>query len=229
MIYDITISNKKIENNNDDMVLLSHNIDIVSFNNYIQKKIFRNTKLQFTLKNLYSHEYLKNLCIQVLLFNKNIKSIEVYENTLKANLFFYSKQISLKDVLAYIINLGYYIPALFKNDKIKLNFIFSIFSNNSNNSNNSLIKTSSGRACGISNGSLLGMIVEYIYDIFRLVINGINYTAKGLSYIFYLIIIMLEKIFNGIINVFIFISGFFKFLLQSILFIMKFTCNIVMD
>ena len=226
MIYDITISNKKIENNNDDMVLFSHNIDIVSFNNYIQKKIFRNTKLQFTLKNLYSHEYLKNLCIQVLLFNKNIKSIEVYEKTLKVYLFFYSKQISLKDVLAYIINLGYYIPALFKNDKIKLNFIFSIFSNNSNNS---LIKTSSGRACGISNGSLLGMIVEYIYDIFRLVINGINYTAKGLSYIFYLIIIMLEKIFNGIINVFIFISGFFKFLLQSILFIMKFTCNIVMD
>ena len=192
----------------------------------IQKKIFRNTKLQFTLKNLYSHEYLKNLCIQVLLFNKNIKSIEVYEKTLKVYLFFYSKQISLKDVLAYIINLGYYIPALFKNDKIKLNFIFSIFSNNSNNS---LIKTSSGRACGISNGSLLGMIVEYIYDIFRLVINGINYTAKGLSYIFYLIIIMLEKIFNGIINVFIFISGFFKFLLQSILFIIKFTCNIVMD
>lgn len=229
MIYDITISNKKIENNNDDMVLLSHNIDIVSFNNYIQKKIFRNTKLQFTLKNLYSHEYLKNLCIQVLLFNKNIKSIEVYEKNLKVYLFFYSKQISLKDVLAYIINLGYYIPALFKNDKIKLNFIFSIFSNNSNNSNNSLIKTSSGRACGISNGSLLGMIVEYIYDIFRLVINGINYTAKGLSYIFYLIIIMLEKIFNGIINVFIFISGFFKFLLQSILFIIKFTCNIVMD
>lgn len=229
MIYDITISNKKIENNNDDMVLLSHNIDIVSFNNYIQKKIFRNTKLQFTLKNLYSHEYLKNLCIQVLLFNKNIKSIEVYEKTLKVYLFFYSKQISLKDVLAYIINLGYYIPALFKNDKIKLNFIFYIFSNNSNNSNNSLIKTSSGRACGISNGSLLGMIVEYIYDIFRLVINGINYTAKGLSYIFYLIIIMLEKIFNGIINVFIFISGFFKFLLQSILFIIKFTCNIVMD
>lgn len=226
MIYDITISNKKIENNNDDMVLLSHNIDIVSFNNYIQKKIFRNTKLQFTLKNLYSHEYLKNLCIQVLLFNKNIKSIEVYEKTLKVYLFFYSKQISLKDVLAYIINLGYYISALFKNDKIKLNFIFSIFSNNSNNS---LIKTSSGRACGISNGSLLGMIVEYIYDIFRLVINGINYTAKGLSYIFYLIIIMLEKIFNGIINVFIFISGFFKFLLQSILFIIKFTCNIVMD
>lgn len=226
MIYDITISNKKIENNNDDMVLLSHNIDIVSFNNYIQKKIFRNTKLQFTLKNLYSHEYLKNLCIQVLLFNKNIKSIEVYEKILKVYLFFYSKQISLKDVLAYIINLGYYIPALFKNDKIKLNFIFSIFSNNSNNS---LIKTSSGRACGISNGSLLGMIVEYIYDIFRLVINGINYTAKGLSYIFYLIIIMLEKIFNGIINVFIFISGFFKFLLQSILFIIKFTCNIVMD
>lgn len=226
MIYDITISNKKIENNNDDMVLLSHNIDIVSFNNYIQKKIFRNTKLQFTLKNLFSHEYLKNLCIQVLLFNKNIKSIEVYEKTLKVCLFFYSKQISLKDVLAYIINLGYYIPALFKNDKIKLNFIFSIFSNNSNNS---LIKTSSGRACGISNGSLLGMIVEYIYDIFRLVINGINYTAKGLSYIFYLIIIMLEKIFNGIINVFIFISGFFKFLLQSILFIIKFTCNIVMD
>lgn len=226
MIYDITISNKKIENNNDDMVLFSHNIDIVSFNNYIQKKIFRNTKLQFTLKNLYSHEYLKNLCLQVLLFNKNIKSIEVYEKTLKVYLFFYSKQISLKDVLAYIINLGYYIPALFKNDKIKLNFIFSIFSNNSNNS---LIKTSSGRACGISNGSLLGMIVEYIYDIFRLVINGINYTAKGLSYIFYLIIIMLEKIFNGIINVFIFISGFFKFLLQSILFIMKFTCNIVMD
>ena len=226
MIYDITISNKKIENNNDDMVLLSHNIDIVSFNNYIQKKIFRNTKLQFTLKNLYSHEYLKNLCIQVLLFNKNIKSIEVYEKTLKVYLFFYSKQISLKDVLAYIINLGYYIPALFKNDKIKLNFIFSIFSNNSNNS---LIKNSSGRACGISNGSLLGMIVEYIYDIFRLVINGINYTAKGLSYIFYLIIIMLEKIFNGIINVFIFISGFFKFLLQSILFIIKFTCNIVMD
>ena len=229
MIYDITISNKKIENNNDDMVLLSHNIDIVSFNNYIQKKIFRNTKLQFTLKNLYSHEYLKNLCIQVLLFNKNIKSIEVYEKNLKVYLFFYSKQISLKDVLAYIINLGYYIPALFKNDKIKLNFIFSIFSNNSNNSNNSLIKTSSGRACGISNGSLLGMIVEYIYDIFRLVINGINYTAKGLSYIFYLIIIMLEKIFNGIINVFIFISGFFKFFLQSILFIIKFTCNIVMD
>ena len=226
MIYDITISNKKIENNNDDMVLLSHNIDIVSFNNYIQKKIFRNTKLQFTLKNLYSHEYLKNLCIQVLLFNKNIKSIEVYEKTLKVYLFFYSKQISLKDVLAYIINLGYYIPALFKNDKIKLNFIFSIFSNNSNNS---LIKNSSGRACGISNGSLLGMIVEYIYDIFRLVINGINYTAKSLSYIFYLIIIMLEKIFNGIINVFIFISGFFKFLLQSILFIIKFTCNIVMD
>lgn len=226
MIYDITISNKKIENNNDDMVLLSHNIDIVSFNNYIQKKIFRNTKLQFTLKNLYSHEYLKNLCIQVLLFNKNIKSIEVYEKTLKVYLFFYSKQISLKDVLAYIINLGYYIPALFKNDKIKLNFIFSIFSNNSNNS---LIKNSSGRACGISNGSLLGMIVEYIYDIFRLVINGINYTAKGLSYIFYLIIIMLEKIFNDIINVFIFISGFFKFLLQSILFIIKFTCNIVMD
>lgn len=226
MIYDITISNKKIENNNDDMVLLSHNIDIVSFNNYIQKKIFRNTKLQFTLKNLYSHEFLKNLCIQVLLFNKNIKSIEVYEKTLKVYLFFYSKQISLKDVLAYIINLGYYIPALFKNDKIKLNFIFSIFSNNSNNS---LIKTSSGRACGISNGSLLGMIVEYIYDIFRLVINSINYTAKGLSYIFYLIIIMLEKIFNGIINVFIFISGFFKFLLQSILFIIKFTCNIVMD
>lgn len=229
MIYDITVSNKKIENNNDDMVLLSHNIDIVSFNNYIQKKIFRNTKLQFTLKNLYSHEYLKNLCIQVLLFNKNIKSIEVYEKNLKVYLFFYSKQISLKDVLAYIINLGYYIPALFKNDKIKLNFIFSIFSNKSNNSNNSLIKTSSGRACGISNGSLLGMIVEYIYDIFRLVINGINYTAKGLSYIFYLIIIMLEKIFNGIINVFIFISGFFKFLLQSILFIIKFTCNIVMD
>ena len=226
MIYDITISNKKIENNNDDMVLLSHNIDIVSFNNYIQKKIFRNTKLQFTLKNLFSHEYLKNSCSQKLLLNQNIKLIEFYENTLKANLFFYSKQISCKDVLAYIINLGYYIPALFKNDKIKLNVIFSIFSNNSNNT---LIKTLSSRAEGSSSGSLLGMIVECIYDIFRLVINGINYTAKGLSYIFYLIIIMLEKIFNGIINVFIFISGFFKFLLQSILFIIKFTCNIVTD
>ena len=224
MIYDITISNKKIENNNADTFLLSHNIDIASYNNYIQKIIFRNTKLQFNLKNLSSNEYFKNSCSQKLLLNQNIKLIESYENTLKAYLLFYSKQ--LKEVLAYIINLGF-IPAIFKNDKMKLNVISSIFRNNLSNT---LTKTLSGRAGGCLSGSLnLDIIYEHILYVFHLIINGVNYTAKGTSYIFYLIDIMLEKILNGIINIFIFILDIFKYVLQSILFVIKFICYKVID
>lgn len=187
MSYDISVSNKKIEINNAYKVLLSYNVDIASFNNFIQKKRFGK-----------------------LLLNQNIKLIEVYKNTLKVYLFFNYIQISFKKVSAYINNLLYF-PAPIKDDSIKMNFILSLFSNNSSKTLN---KTPNGRAGGSFNLDIVNVLYLFhlvinggkytaksiLYN-FYLIIIVLEETLRGIINIFKFILDIFKYILKSILFV----------------------------
>lgn len=115
-------SNKNTDNNKIDYVLSSHQIDAFAFECIIERDTFGTNELYFNLIDSLSYHELKKACSKISTNNDYIQSVIFFgnKNNFKACLVFNHKEISLKEILVYIIDLGYKpIPASNKkNEKI---------------------------------------------------------------------------------------------------------------
>lgn len=180
----LSVNIKKSDKNTDinkiDDVLLSHQIDAFAFEHSIKSNTSGTDELYFNLVDSLSYNEFKKACSKISTNNDYIQSVIFFgnKNNFKACLVFNHKEISLKEILVYIIDLGYkLIPA-------------------SNKKNEKINKDDGKSSCFKENvlfiftsiPDVFIFFIKVIWHIFKFIIDGIWYAVififKSIYYIF---------------------------------------------
>lgn len=180
----LSVNIKKSDKNTDinkiDDVLLSHKIDVFGFECSIKMNTTGTNELYFNLIDYLSYNKFEKACAKISSNNEYIQSVIVFGNkkNFKACLVFNPKEITLKEILVYIIELGYTpIPASTKH-------------NEKTNKDNGKLSSSEEDVLSsfTSIEDVFMFFIKGIWYIFKFIIDGIWYTLtfifKSIYYIF---------------------------------------------
>lgn len=170
-------SNINIDNDKIDAILSSHKINAADFESSTKQRKYGKVELSFKLMNSFSYKEFVEACINI---SSNNEYIYYTKNDCKENCLAYlvynSEKISLKEILAYIIELGY-IPAPASDIERK-----KTVTNNSDTSSD------------VNDNELpdyednIGPFLKFTIDVFLYIKMGIWYIIKSIINLFTFII-----------------------------------------
>lgn len=180
----LSVNIKKSDKNTDinkiDDVLLSHQIDAFAFERSIKSNTSGTDELYFNLVDSLSYNEFKKACSKISSNNDYIQSVIVFgnKNNFKACLVFNPKEIYLKEILVYIVDLGYTpIPASNKKNE----------KTDKDDGKSSCFKENLLFTC-TSISDVFIFFIKGIWHIIKFIIDGIGYSLififKSIYYMF---------------------------------------------